>query len=99
MPIVAMVLVVVLLGAFLWLLQRNERDEQALELIKDALWIEQNMRFQLTSDEDKLERLAEGLGRETADVRQVADMAHLIVNTNPAIERVLWLDAQGRPSG
>jgi two-component system, LuxR family, sensor histidine kinase DctS len=96
MPIIAMVLVVVLLGAFLWLLQRNERDEQALELVKDALWIEQNMRFQLISDEDKLERLAEALGRETVDPRHVADMAHLVVNTNPAIERVLWLDAQGR---
>ncbi|KAA0597136.1 two-component system sensor histidine kinase DctS [Azospirillum lipoferum] len=96
MPVVAMALVVVLLGAFLWLLQRNEREEEALALIKDALWIEQNLHFQLASDEDKLERLAEALGRTEVDLRQFAAMARLVVNTNPAIERVLWLDAQGR---
>ena len=96
MPLVAMALVVVLLGAFLWLLQRNERDEEALALIKDALWVEQNLHFQLASDEDKLERLAETLGRTEVDLRQFAAMARLVVNTNPAIERVLWLDPQGR---
>ncbi|PWC84390.1 histidine kinase [Azospirillum sp. TSH100] len=96
MPVVAMALVVVLLGAFLWLLQRNEREEEALALIKDALWVEQNLHFQLASDEDKLERLAESLGRTEVDLRQFAAMARLVVNTNPAIERVLWLDAQGR---
>ncbi|CAO3420508.1 Two-component system sensor histidine kinase/response regulator hybrid [Azospirillum endophyticum] len=90
-----MALVVVLLGAFLWLLQRNERDEEALALIKDALWVEQNLHFQLASDEDKLERLAETLGRTDVDLRQFAAMARLVVNTNPAIERVLWLDAEG----
>ncbi len=96
MPIVAMALVVVLLGAFLWLLQRNERDEEALALIKDALWVEQNLHFQLTSDEDKLERLADALTREAPDLRQFAAMARMVVNTNPAIERILWLDVQGR---
>ncbi|CAO3350946.1 sensor histidine kinase [Azospirillum melinis] len=101
MPVVAMALVVVLLGAFLWLLQRNEREEEALALIKDALWVEQNLHFQLASDEDKLERLAETLsrteaGRTELDLRQFAAMARLVVNTNPAIERVLWLDIQGR---
>jgi len=96
MPVVAMALVVVLLGAFLWLLQRNEREDEALALIKDALWVEQNLHFQLASDEDKLERLAETLGRVEVDLRQFAAMARLVVNTNPAIERVLWLDAQGR---
>jgi len=95
-PVVAMALVVVLLGAFLWLLQRNEREDEALALIKDALWVEQNLHFQLASDEDKLERLAETLGRAEVDLRQFAAMARLVVNTNPAIERVLWLDAQGR---
>ena len=96
MPVVAMALVVVLLGAFLWLLQRNEREDEALALIKDALWVEQNLHFQLASDEDKLERLAETLGRVEVDLRQFAAMARLVVNTNPAIERVLWLDTQGR---
>jgi len=97
MPIVAMVLVVLLLGVFLWLLNRSEREEEALTLIKDILWVEQNLHFQLTSDEEKLQHLAETLGREDGDVRHFAAMARHVVTANPAIQRVIRLDTQGRP--
>ena len=92
MPIVAMVLVVVLLGVFLWLLDRSEREEEESALIRDALWVEQSLRFQLASDVDRLEQLADSLGRSES---AAGAMRHL-VTTNPAIERVLWLDAEGR---
>ncbi|MCW2237300.1 PAS domain S-box protein [Azospirillum canadense] len=97
MPVVAMVLVVLLLGVFLWLLHRSEREEETLTLIKDILWVEQNLHFQLTSDEDKLEQLAETLGREDSDSARFAAMVRYVVSTNPAIQRVVRLDAQGRP--
>ena len=97
MPIVAMVLVVLLLGVFLWLLDRSEREEEALTLIKDILWVEQNLHFQLTSDEEKLQHLAETLGREDGDMRHFAAVARHVVIANPAIQRVIRLDAQGRP--
>lgn len=97
MPIVAMVLVVLLLGVFLWLLQRSEQEEEALTLIKDVLWVEQNLHFQLTSDEEKLQHLAETLGREDSDPARFAAMVRYVVSTNPAIQRVVRLDAQGRP--
>ena len=94
MPTIAMVLVVVLLGVFLWLLDRSEREEEEHALIRDALWVEQSLRFQLASDVDRLEQLADAVGRsKRSDV--VGAMRHLVV-TNPAVERVLWLDAEGR---
>ncbi|HYD71015.1 ATP-binding protein [Azospirillum sp.] len=96
MPIVAMALVVVLLGVFLWVLDRNEREEEAHALIKDILWVEQNLRFQLASDVDKLEHLAETLGREDGDALSLAPVMRHIVTTNPAVEQILWLDANGR---
>ncbi len=96
-PIVAMALVVLLLGVFLWLLHRSEREEEALTLIKDVLWVEQNLHFQLTSDEEKLQHLAEALGREDMEARRFAAMARHVVTANPAIQRLVWLDGQGRP--
>lgn len=96
MPIVAMALVVVLLGVFLWVLDRNEREEERHALIKDILWVEQNLRFQLASDVDKLEHLAETLGREGGDPREATPVMRHVVTTNPAIEQILWLDADGR---
>ena len=99
-PIVAMALVVLLLGVFLWLLHRSEQEEEALTLIKDVLWVEQNLHFQLTSDEEKLQHLAETLGHEDSGIGsgagRFAAMARHVVTANPAIQRVVWLDTQGR---
>ncbi len=97
MPIVAMALVVLLFGVFLWVLHRSEREEETLTLIKDVLWVEQNLHFQLTSDEEKLQHLAEALGRDDATQAHFSVMARHIVTVNPAIQRVVRLDAQGRP--
>lgn len=96
-PIVAMALVVLLLGVFLWLLHRSEQEEANLTLIKDVLWVEQNLHFQLTSDEEKLQHLAETLGHEDGKGERFAAMARHVVTANPAIQRVVWLNAQGRP--
>ena len=92
-----MVLVVLLLGVFLWLLHRSEQEEANLTLIKDVLWVEQNLHFQLTSDEEKLQHLAESLGHEDGKGERFAAMARHVVTANPAIQRVVWLNAQGRP--
>ncbi|TWA72172.1 PAS/PAC sensor signal transduction histidine kinase [Azospirillum baldaniorum] len=97
MPIVAMALVVLLFGVFLWVLHRSEREEETLTLIKDVLWVEQNLHFQLTSDEEKLQYLAESLGREDTTPVNYSVMARHIVTVNPAIQRVVRLDPQGRP--
>ncbi|MEW5728564.1 MAG: PAS domain-containing sensor histidine kinase, partial [Pseudomonadota bacterium] len=58
MPVVAMALIVMLLGALLWLLHRNEIEEERHALIKDILWVEQNINFHLVSVEEKLTHLA-----------------------------------------
>jgi two-component system, LuxR family, sensor histidine kinase DctS len=95
-PVVAMLLVLLLLGAFLWLLNRNEAEEDAVALIKDALWVEQNLRFQLTSDEEKLRQMAETLAK-TADAAGAAPPLRHFLTANPAASRLIWLDADGKP--
>ncbi|HTH40320.1 MAG TPA: PAS domain-containing sensor histidine kinase, partial [Rhodocyclaceae bacterium] len=64
MPAVAMALVVMLLGVLLWLLHRNEVEEANAALIKDILWVEQDIYFHLTSAEEKLTQLAAELGHD-----------------------------------
>ncbi|HRJ59971.1 MAG TPA: PAS domain S-box protein [Azospirillaceae bacterium] len=95
-PVVAMLLVVILLAAFLWLLHRNEAEEEAVSLIKNVLWVEQNLRFQLNSDEEKLRQMADALGRDETSPAATAAMRHFL-STNPATVRLEWQNADGKP--
>jgi two-component system, LuxR family, sensor histidine kinase DctS len=56
--ILAIGLVLLSLGALLWLLERDEREQQRVTLINDALWAEQSLRFAIQSDRDDLQRVA-----------------------------------------
>lgn len=98
-PIVAMALVLVLLAAFLWLLQRNEAEQESVSLIKNVLWVEQNLRFQLTSDEEKLRLAADGLGKAdpAAPPAAAAPAIRHFLTVNPAATRLIWLNADGKP--
>ena len=90
---VAMGLIALLLGALLWLLYRNEAEEARLALIKDALWAEQTLHFQLASIEQKLVQIASQEAGSEAGFGRRAD--HLRATT-PELVRLLRLDADGR---
>ncbi|MEO5336144.1 MAG: PAS domain S-box protein [Magnetospirillum sp. WYHS-4] len=96
MPLAAIVLVVLLLGAFLWLLYRSEREQEYHSLIKNILWVEQNLGFQLATAEERLEHLAEELARRHLDMAHFkATAGHLVAN-GPEIERILLLGPDRR---
>lgn len=89
-------LLLVLLIALLWLLHRNEVDDQRSTLIADVLWLEQSMRFHLEGNSEQLQQLALDLARarkpgETFDLR-----ARHILKNNPELRQLLWLDAGAR---
>lgn len=103
-PIIAMALVLVLLGAFLWILERNERHEAEGALQNDALWAGQSLSFQLYSDQDRLRRLAEQLAADGEVIRghdlgqdRFAALALQLVGSHPAIASLTLLDEQGQP--
>ncbi|MEF8707785.1 MAG: hypothetical protein V5B38_02425 [Candidatus Accumulibacter propinquus] len=56
-------LLLVLLITLLWLLHRNEIDEQRSTLIADVLWLEQSLRFHLDGNSEQLQQLALDLTR------------------------------------
>jgi len=62
-PIIAILLIVALIAAFMWMNERDIRVEQREKLVRDTLWVEQTLRFQLESHESNLYRLAAEMGQ------------------------------------
>lgn len=90
---IALLLLAVL--ALLWLLHRNEVEEERNALIKDVLWLEQNIRFHLIGNEEQLQQLAIDLG-EQPDKRKFFQLrTNNLIRNNPELKEVMWLAPQG----
>jgi len=87
-PSVAIVLVVALLGVLLWYVDRDEREEQHLALIKDTLWVEQALRFHFGYIEENLRSLAASLGRPQADAGLFAVNAERLISNVPGVTEI-----------
>ncbi|MBI5163099.1 MAG: PAS domain S-box protein [Magnetospirillum sp.] len=89
MPLVAMTLIAMLLAVMLWLLHRNEVEEERDTLIMDILWVEQNLHFNLTSGAEKLARLAGDAGRLGSTAAPVAAQGRHLLATTPELARII----------
>ncbi|MDD2883892.1 MAG: PAS domain S-box protein [Dechloromonas sp.] len=94
LPKLGIVLLLAALLSLLWLLHRNEIEEERSALIKDVLWLEQNLRFHLASNEEQLEQLALEMGT-LPDAERLFRLraSHMLRNT-PEISQILWLTPQ-----
>lgn len=94
LPKLGIVLLLAALLSLLWLLHYNETTEEREALIKDVLWLEQNLRFHLNGNEEQLQQLAVDMS-SLADSHKLFRLraAHLLKN-NPEISQVLWFDAR-----
>ncbi len=90
-----MALVIMLLGVLLWLLHRNDVEEARFTLIKDILWVEQNIHFHLTTGEEKLSRLGEEIARADLPVELFPVQARSLIGASGEFDRVLLRDAEG----
>lgn len=98
LPILAVGMIVLLLGALLLVIHEREVDEERQALIKSALWAEQNLALQLSADEERLQQLAWQLGREGAPSETFLTQVRHMVAARPELERIIVLDAEGRVS-
>jgi len=94
LPKLGIVLLLAALLSLLWLLQRNEVEEERAALIKDVLWLEQNLRFHLSGHEEQLQQLAADLVNQTDGKRLFRLRAAHILKNNNDIAQLLWFDAQ-----
>lgn len=94
-PLVVAGLIVALLAALVWLADRREREEAGDALIRDTLWVEQALRFQVEAGQESLERLAFDMTatRLTEDV--IAARLRTIVGSHPEIGEVEWRGDDG----
>lgn len=104
LPKLGIVLLLAALLALLWLLRHNESEEERAALIKDVLWLEQNLRFHLNGNEEQLQQLATDLTQQGGAAEIFEPRAANLLKTRPEIARLLWLDPQhrlhsGLPSG
>lgn len=92
LPRLGIVLLIAAVLSLLWLLHNNEVEEERLSLIKDVLWLEQNLRFNLNRNEEHLQQLAAEMGEveNSAKIFRVR-AAHQLKNT-PEISQLLWFD-------
>ena len=92
LPKLGVVLLLAAVVALLWLLHQNEIEEERASLIKDVLWLEQNLRFHLGNNEELLQQLAFDLGNQ-ADKKQLfrVRVGHLLKN-NPDMMQIIWFD-------
>ena len=94
LPKLGVVLLLAALVALLWLLHQNEVEEERTSLIKDVLWLEQNLRFHLGNNEEQLQQLANDLGTHT-DKRNIFRLrASHLLKINPDIAQIVWFDPQ-----
>lgn len=95
-PLVAVVLIVALLASLVWLVDRREREEAGDNLIRDALWVEQALRFQIDAGRDALDRLTVDMTTSPPSDAVVAGRLRAILSTHPEIARVEWRDDVGK---
>lgn len=93
LPKLAVVLLLVAIVALLWLLHRNEVEEERAALIKDVLWLEQNLRFHLTGNEEQLQDMAVDLAEQPDSHKMFRLRMGNLIRNNPDLKQVLWLDS------
>ncbi len=97
LPKLGIVLLMAALIALLWLLQQSEREEQRNILIKDVLWLEQNLRFHLEGSRDLLEQLAVDMADPKERERLFRIRSTHLQKNSPEISQITWLNSNNKP--
>ena len=92
LPRLAFVLFLMAVGALLWLSNRNEAEEQRATLISDMLWLEQDLRFHLTRNEELLGLIGP---QHAASTGSFEPHARALLANNSGLVQILWLDPRG----
>ena len=94
LPKFGIVLLVIALLSLLWLLQRNEYEEERTTLIKDVLWLEQSLQFHLNSNEEQIQQLALDMASLPDRRKAFRLRAEHMLKNSPEVAQILWLDSE-----
>lgn len=94
-PRVAVFLFLLALGALLWLMHRQEIEEQRTALINDMLWVEQNLDFQLSRHQEQLLQLAQDYFSGELTGGKFDPHARSLMLNSPGMVKLLIRDNKG----
>ncbi len=86
-------------AALVWFTHAYDAEEQQAALISDALWMEQNLRFQLDRNEAQLQQIAPELLRGERLSTQTEAQLRQLLTQDRGLVRILWRDQDGRLVG
>ena len=92
LPRLAFVLFIAAVVTLLVLSRQAEHDEQRATLISDILWLEQDLVFQFTRNEDQLGRIST---QATTSPSRFEPFARSLLDNGSGIRRVVWLNLDG----
>ncbi len=94
-PRVSIALFVVAFLGLLWVKHRQEADEARDGLVRDILWVEQNIRFSLDREVEQLQQLDRDPGGRPLDQASLELLVSHLLPTSPGLVEVLVLDGRG----
>ncbi|MCK9381511.1 MAG: PAS domain S-box protein [Sulfuritalea sp.] len=92
MPRLAFILFVGGVALLLWTSDRADKEERHATLISDILWLEQNLRFHLTRNEELLGRIDQA---HTANAAAFESYAHTLFGYESGLRQLIWLSTDG----
>lgn len=95
-PLISIAFLALLTAIVIWIARNDAQDRTRSTLLSDSVWVEQALRFQLSSQEDMLQRAAFESARPNADLAAIVARVQLFVASNPELLQVVWYDAGGR---
>ena len=96
-PRIALGLFLLALGALLWLLHRQDLDEQRATLISDMLWVEQNLDFQLSRNVEQLQQLGHDYFSGESTDAHFEPRAKSLLGNSAGMAQLLIVDDLGAP--
>lgn len=92
LPRLAFLLFVGGVGLLLWMSDRADEEARRATLISDVLWLEQNLRFHLTRNEELLGRID---AAHTTDPKAFESFARTAFGFESGLRQLIWLDPDG----
>lgn len=92
LPKLGIVLLLIAVLTLIWLLHRNEAEDERAALIKDVLWLEQSLRFHLDGNEEQMQQLALEMASSPHRQQLFRLRAEHMRKNSPDITQILWLD-------
>lgn len=92
LPRLAFILFVGGVALLLWMSDRADKEERRATLISDMLWLEQNLRFHLTRNEELLGRIER---TQASSATNFESFARSVFGFESGLRQLVWLDAEG----